>query len=134
MRHALGDRRIGRLGFLRAADGVSGVISSLGWLILLLGLTPRAIFADEPAPHRLFPAARPDIDDLLKRSYDRDVPMGTVGDRLWASSPQGWAFADDVHWLYLTNLKAFDLEVRDEDGPLRPTRAKNSASSGSPGK
>ena len=49
--------------------------------------------------------------------------MGCVGDRVWASSPQGWAFRDDVHWLYLTNLNAFDLEVRDEHGLLVPDRA-----------
>ena len=49
--------------------------------------------------------------------------MGCVGDRVWASSPQGWAFRDDVHWLYLTNLSAFDLEVRDEHGLLVPDRA-----------
>lgn len=49
--------------------------------------------------------------------------MGCVGDRVWASSPQGWAFRDDVHWLYLTNLHAFDLEVRDEHGRFVPDRA-----------
>ncbi len=53
----------------------------------------------------------------------RSVPMGCTGDRLWASSPQGWAFRDDVQWLYLTNLKAFDLELRDEHGLLKPAKA-----------
>ena len=49
--------------------------------------------------------------------------MGCTGDRVWASSPQGWAFRDDVHWLYLTNLNAFDIEVSDEHGLLAPARA-----------
>ena len=49
--------------------------------------------------------------------------MGCTGDRVWASSPQGWAFRDDVQWLYLTNLGAFDIEVSDENGLLAPARA-----------
>src|SRR5262245_18345270 len=64
--------------------------------------------------HRVFASSRFSMDDILSRPYNPDVPMGCVGDRLWASSPQGWAFRDDVHWLYLTNLKAFDIELRDE--------------------
>ena len=72
------------------------------------------------SPGRVFAASRRSIDEILTRPYDRDVPMGCMGDRVWASSPQGWAFRDDVHWLYLTNLKAFDLEVRDEHGLLVP--------------
>jgi hypothetical protein len=63
------------------------------------------------------------MDDVLSRPYDSDVPMGCVGDRVWASSPQGWAFRDDVHWLYLTNLKAFDIEIRDDHGLLQPAKA-----------
>src|SRR5271156_3469682 len=72
---------------------------------------------------RMFATSRQAIDEVLSRPYNRDVPMGCVGDRVWASSPQGWAFRDDVHWLYLTNLNAFDLEVRDEYGLLVPDRA-----------
>ena len=63
------------------------------------------------------------IDEILSRPFDRDVPMGCTGDRVWASSPQGWAFRDDVQWLYLTNLSAFDLELRDEHGLLGPAKA-----------
>jgi hypothetical protein len=80
--------------------------------------TPR-----ERVPGRVFAASQRSIDAVLARPYDRDVPMGCVGDRVWASSPQGWAFRDDVHWLYLTNLGAFDLEVRDQHGRLVPDRA-----------
>ena len=50
-------------------------------------------------------------------------PMGCTGDRVWASSPQGWAFRDDVHWLFLTNLNAFDIEIHDEHGLLAPATA-----------
>ena len=77
---------------------------------------------EKPLPGRVFAASRLSIDEILARPYDRDVPMGCTGDRVWASSPQGWAFRDDVHWLYLTNLRAFDLEVRDEHGLLVPDR------------
>jgi hypothetical protein len=79
--------------------------------------------AVQPLPHRVFASSRFSVDEILARPYDVDVPMGSVGDRVWASSPQGWAFRDDVHWLYLTNLKAFDLEIRDEHGLLQPAKA-----------
>jgi hypothetical protein len=90
---------------------------------------PLAGAEDDPGPPRelvagrVFAASRRSIDEVLTRPYDRDVPLGCVGHRVWASSPQGWAFRDDVHWLYLTNLNAFDLEVRDEHGLLVPDRA-----------
>ncbi len=71
---------------------------------------------------RVFPTSRHAIDDILARPYDRDVPMGCTGDRVWASSPQGWAFRDDIHWLYLTNLNAYDIEIRDEHSLLVPAR------------
>ncbi len=74
-------------------------------------------------PGRVFAASVFSIDEILSRPFDRDVPMGCTGDRVWASSPQGWAFRDDVHWLYLTNLRAFDLEIRDEHGLLEPAKA-----------
>ena len=79
--------------------------------------------ADRPSTGRQFAASRFSIDEVLSRPYDASVPMGCTGDRLWASSPQGWAFRDDVQWLYLTNLKAFDLELRDEHGLLEPAKA-----------
>ena len=72
---------------------------------------------------RVFATSRYDIDEILARPYDREVPMGCTGDRVWASSPQGWAFRDDVHWLYLTNLNAFDIEIHDEHSLLAPARA-----------
>ena len=78
----------------------------------------------EPArPRRVFASSTFAIDEILSRPFDRDVPMGCTGDRIWASSPQGWAFPDDVQWLYLTALQAFDLEVRDENGLLKPDQA-----------
>ena len=76
-----------------------------------------------PRPGRVFAASEFSIDEILSRPFDQDVPMGCTGDRVWASSPQGWAFRDDVQWLYLTNLRAFDLELRDEHGLLRPGKA-----------
>jgi Mannosylglycerate hydrolase MGH1-like glycoside hydrolase domain/NedA-like, galactose-binding domain len=96
------------------------------WAIAVwLGL-PGPILAQAPEPRRpgrVFAASTFSIDEILSRPFDRDVPMGCTGDRLWASSPQGWAFRDDVQWLYLTDLRAFDLEIRDEYGLLRPAKA-----------
>jgi hypothetical protein len=96
-------------------------------VLLRLG-APAAVFAQSPRPaagadgHRVFETSVFSIDRILSRPFDRDVPMGCTGDRVWASSPQGWAFRDDVHWLYLTNLHALDLEIRDEFGVLAPAR------------
>ncbi len=96
-------------------------------LTVLVGIVDAGLLeAAEPGPSgrsrpgRVFATSRPAIDEVLTRPYDREVPMGCTGDRVWASSPQGWAFPDDVHWLYLTNLKAFDLEIRDEHSLLVP--------------
>ncbi len=75
------------------------------------------------APKRVFSDSAYVINDILTRPYGPEVPLGSAGDRLWASSPQGWGFGDDVQWLYLTNLKALDLVVRDEHGPLSPAQA-----------
>jgi hypothetical protein len=76
--------------------------------------------AQTSRPARVFAASVFSIDEILSRPFDRDVPMGCTGDRVWASSPQGWAFRDDVQWLYLTDLRAFDLELRDDHGLLAP--------------
>ena len=91
-------------------------------LVGLSGAAPGTSAAGE-RPRRILASSRFSIDEILARPYDRDVPMGCTGDRVWASSPQGWAFRDDVHWLYLTNLKAFDLEIRDDLGLLQPRSA-----------
>ncbi len=104
--------------------GVLLIAAVLGPMSLAAGLAGAEPGPTEkPLAGRVFAASRRSIDEVLARPYDRDVPMGCVGDRVWASSPQGWAFGDDVHWLYLTNLRAFDLEVRDEHGLLVPDRA-----------
>jgi hypothetical protein len=66
----------------------------------------------KPMPHRIFAGSRFSVDTILARPYDSDVPFGASGDRVWATSPQGWAFRDGVHLLYITNLNAFDLSVR----------------------
>jgi hypothetical protein len=82
--------------------------------------------AAKPHPSRVYSSSIFSIDQILKRPYTRDVPMGCTGDRVWASSPQGWAFRDDVHWLYLTNFRAFDLQIRDEYGLLTPASSPQS--------
>ena len=74
-----------------------GVAMPLWWLKSRRALGRRAT--------AVFAASRFSIDEILSRPFDRDVPMGCTGDRVWASSPQGWAFRDDVQWLYLTNLR-----------------------------
>jgi hypothetical protein len=91
------------------------------------GSFPFACAGAEPGPAavpgRVFPASKFDIDQILKRPYTPEVPFGTSGDRLWASSPQGWAFRNDVHFLYLTNLNAYDLNVLDRHGLYGPSGA-----------
>ncbi len=74
-------------------------------------------------PARRIFAPAPSMDETLKRPYSGEVPFGSAGERLWATSPQGWAFGDDVQWLYVTNQRALDLEVRDELGPLKPAQS-----------
>lgn len=66
----------------------------------------------KPSPHRVFAGSRFSIDRELARPYDNEVPFGAAGDRVWATSPQGWAFRDGVQLLYLTNLNGFDVTVR----------------------
>jgi hypothetical protein len=74
-------------------------------------------------PHRVFPTSRYVVDEILTRPFDPEVPFGCVGDRVWASSPQGWAFRDDVHWIDADRFNAFDLEIRDRHGLLAPAAA-----------
>jgi hypothetical protein len=72
---------------------------------------------------RVFALSRFSIDEILNRPFDADVPIGCTGDRVWASSPQGWAFGDDTHWLDQSRVQAFDLEIRDEHGFIAPAQA-----------
>src|SRR5579871_4788701 len=86
----------------------------VGWVLALAALWPMAAWgqaAEKPLPHRVFADSRKDIDRTLARPYDSDVPFGASGDRVWATSPQGWAFQEGVQLVYLTNLDAFDLIV-----------------------
>ncbi|HLH80037.1 MAG TPA: hypothetical protein VKV29_07115 [Chthonomonas sp.] len=88
-------------------------IVCLGTLLLfgILGRGAKASFPPKPLAHRVFPASRFSIDRILARPYDSTVPFGASGDRVWATSPQGWAFRDGVQLLYITNLDAFDLDI-----------------------
>jgi hypothetical protein len=67
--------------------------------------------ATKPLPHRVFATSKMDIDRFLARPYNADVPFGSSGDRLWATSPQGWGFGEGVNYLYYTNSSAFDLKI-----------------------
>lgn len=51
------------------------------------------------------------IDEILKRPYNSEVPFGSTGKYLWATSPQGWGFPEGVHFYLLTNIKAYDLYI-----------------------
>lgn len=68
-----------------------------------------------PLPHHVFTSSRFSIDRVLQRPYDSAVPFGSSGNRVWATSPQGWAFRDGVHLIYITNLDALDLTLRGRD-------------------
>lgn len=63
-------------------------------------------------PARVFQQSRFSMDKILARPYDSGVPFGASGERVWATSPQGWAFAEGVQLVYLTNLNAFGLTVK----------------------
>jgi hypothetical protein len=91
--------------------------------VLSLPLAPSSAGDQTAVPGRALASSRFRIDDILKRPCTPEVPMGSTGDRVWASSPQGWAFRDDVHFLYLTNLKAYDLQVADGRGTYGPAEA-----------
>ena len=62
-------------------------------------------------PHRIFASSRMDVDSLLARQYAPEVPFGCSGELLWATSPQGWGFADGVHLLLLNNPRFFDIQI-----------------------
>jgi hypothetical protein len=101
--------------------GVLFLIVISGWLVFeqpARGADPNP--GQKAHSARVFAASRFSIDEILARPFDREVPMGCTGDRVWASSPQGWAFPDDVHWVDSTRFTAFDLEIRDEHGLLVP--------------
>ncbi len=74
-------------------------------------------------PIRVFQKRGYAIDSILARPYDAEVPFGASGDRVWATSPQGWGFASGVQLLYVTNLNLFDLEIRSGDTEYRVGRA-----------
>lgn len=77
----------------------------------------------EPPAHRVYQSSRFSIDEILARPYSPEVPMGCVGDRLWATSPQGWAFDGGVHFIYLTDLKPFDIRIEVGGREVVPTTA-----------
>jgi hypothetical protein len=103
------------------STGVSLVLFALG--LACFTAAPAAVGQGVARKERVFASSAFSIDNILARRYDREVALGCTGDRLWASSPKGWAFENDVHWLYLTNFKAFDVAIRDQYGLLAPDRA-----------
>ncbi len=94
--------------------------------VLTFGVRDRAAELDgaTAAPRStVFATSRFDINEILKRPFTADVPMGCTGDRVWATHPHGWAFRDDVHWINFLPFAAFDLEIRDDRGRLEPAGA-----------
>jgi hypothetical protein len=59
----------------------------------------------------LQPGLRPRVDATLGRAYDADVPFGSSGDRIWATSPQGFGFDDGIHFLYRDDFVPFRLRI-----------------------
>jgi hypothetical protein len=85
-------------------------------LLLLLTASARLPAQTLPQPPvRVFPKSKFRIDQILARAYTPEVPFGATGDRVWATSPQGWAFAEGVQLLYITNTNAFNVTVRSGD-------------------
>ncbi len=112
----------GRNGWWRIGFRAAAALILMSALAGGQGTKPPKPQAASPSP-RVFADSRFSMDQILERPYGPDVPMGCTGDRLWATSPQGWAFGDDVHWVYLTGLHALDLEIRDSQGLLLPEKA-----------
>ena len=66
---------------------------------------------------RVFASSRADVDQILARPYNNEVPFGSVGDRIWAVSPQGWGFDAGVQLNQLrTDINAFDVAVSSGGG------------------
>src|SRR5690348_9603483 len=59
--------------------------------------------ARSPLPHRVFASSKFSVDRILAHPYDSDVPFGSSGDTIWATSPQGWGFREGVNYLYYSN-------------------------------
>lgn len=93
------DRLICLFAFLLQATGIQPSIASP---------TP----PDTPMSHRIFVQSRFSMDKLLTRPYDSEVPFGSSGNRIWATSPQGWGFREGVQILYVTNRNVFDPRIR----------------------
>lgn len=68
-----------------------------------------ALPVQEP-PGRVF-GLENEVDKVLARPYTRETPFASSGERVWATSPQGWAFREGVNWLYYSNSNAFDVRV-----------------------
>jgi hypothetical protein len=63
----------------------------------------------------------PDVEALLARPWEDQVPMACVGEGLWAGHPSGWAFSNDTNFFLLTPQGVgFNLEFRALDQPLSP--------------
>src|SRR5262249_39284564 len=56
------------------------VLLGTGETLRAAGLAP----TDGAHAGRVFPSSRYAIDEILSRPYDREVPMGCTGDRVWA--------------------------------------------------
>jgi len=95
--------------------------------IAILSVTIAPVFqiqaSSAPPPHRVFESSRFSMDEILARPYSREVPMGCVGDRVWATSPQGWGFENGVHFIYLSNFKPFDIKIRLSGRDIVPAEA-----------
>lgn len=101
-------------------------------LPLLLAASAQAL------PARVFDH-QSDVDRVLARPYNRETPFASSGDRVWATSPQGWAFREGVNWLYYSNSSAFDVRVFSGDQEVSvgkavsmPSHAKLEGSSAGP--
>ena len=76
-------------------------------------VVPALLHAQTPqVSPRVFPKTKFAVDKILARPYDANVPFGSSGDRVWATSPQGWGFAEGVQLLAVTNLNVFNVVVR----------------------
>ncbi|HKE00661.1 MAG TPA: hypothetical protein VKE69_06605 [Planctomycetota bacterium] len=90
---------------------VALLAGALGSCALFPGLRSKEP-TGRPSPKRyLLPGLRPRIDETLGRPYDATTPFGSSGDRLWATSPQGFGFDEGIHFLYRTDFVPYRLRI-----------------------
>lgn len=97
--------------------GVSVALAALSWLWSVGAKGDAVASLKVGEGGRLFEAV--DAEALLERPYTDHVPMASTGECLWAAHPDGWAFANGVHYYLLTpHGVGYDLQLSVNGAPI----------------